>query len=399
MNVVLYMVSCIIGIISGIITGITPGIDPNTVIFTSMPVYLSTDISQGVYISYMTGLSVSHTFHDFLPAIFISTPDAEAALSSIAAPEMVKNGKGLEAFYASVRGGMQALMVIALLLVPLYFFLEPVYQSISNYMHYILVFFLFYVISISDETTKSILISIFSGALGLLAFQSNVNQQFVLLPVFSGLFAVPSIISMLGEEFEMPEQQDCQESLLDFQRSSFAGTLAGLLAGTVPGIGPAISTSFLTPIMDKSRKSFIAAMGAVNTSDIIFSLIYLALLGRARSGVSVALQAIGKPTNSRIMMFLALSAISVILSGFLAIKVSKKYQEYIRMVELEKVLYMVSGTITVSTFLLTGFGGMLILAISSSIGMVSMKWDLRKECMMVLIIPSILSFAGISIFM
>ena len=136
MNVVLYMVSCIIGIISGIITGITPGIDPNTVIFTSMPVYLSTDISQGVYISYMTGLSVSHTFHDFLPAIFISTPDAEAALSSIAAPEMVKNGKGLEAFYASVRGGMQALMVIALLLVPLYFFLEPVYQSISNYMHY-----------------------------------------------------------------------------------------------------------------------------------------------------------------------------------------------------------------------------------------------------------------------
>ena len=136
MNVVLYMVSCIIGIISGIITGITPGIHPNTVIFTSMPVYLSTSISQGVYISYMTGLSVSHTFHDFLPAIFISTPDAEAALSSIAAPEMVKNGKGLEAFYASVRGGMQALMVIALLLVPLYFFLEPVYQSISNYMHY-----------------------------------------------------------------------------------------------------------------------------------------------------------------------------------------------------------------------------------------------------------------------
>ena len=396
---ILYLASCLLGILSGIITGITPGIHPNTVIFTSMPVYLSSSISQGVYISYMTGLSVSHTFHDFLPAIFISTPDAEAALSSIAAPEMVKNGKGLEAFYASVRGGMQALIVISILLVPLYFFLQPVYQNVSSYMHYILIFFLFYVISISDDIIKSILISVFSGSLGLLAFQSNVNQQFVLLPVFSGLFAVPSIISMLGEEFEMPEQQDLEPSLLDFQRSSVAGTLAGLLAGTVPGIGPAISTSFLTPIMDKSRKSFIAAMGAVNTSDIIFSLISLALLGRARSGVSVALQAIGKPTNSRIIMFLALSALSVILSGFVAIKVSKKYQEYIRKVEMEKVLYLVAGTISISTLVLTGLGGLLILLISSSIGMVSMKWDLRKECMMVLIIPSILSFAGISIFM
>jgi len=396
---ILYLVSCLLGIISGIITGITPGIHPNTVIFTSMPVYLSSSISQGIYISYMTGLSVSHTFHDFLPAIFISTPDAEAALSSIAAPEMVENGKGLEAFYASVRGGMQALLVILLLLLPLYFFLKPVYQALSSQMHFILVFFLFYVISISDDTIKSILISVFSGSLGLLAFQSNVNQQFVLLPVFSGLFAVPSIISMLGEEFEMPEQQDLEPSLMDLQRSSVAGTLAGLLAGTVPGIGPAISTSFLTPIMDKSRKSFIAAMGAVNTSDIIFSLISLALLGRARSGVSVALQAIGKPTNSRIIMFLALSAFSVIFSGFVAIKVSKKYQEYIRKVELEKVLYLVAGTISVSTVVLTGFGGLLILLISSSVGMVSMKWDLRKECMMVLIIPSILSFAGISIFM
>lgn len=394
-----YVAACLLGIISGIVTGLIPGIHPNTLIFSSLPIYLSTSIGQGIYVSYVTGLSVSHTFHDFLPAIFLSTPDAEAALSVVAAPEMVEKGKGLEAFLYTVRGGLNSILVIGVIAVPLYFFMQSIYTSISGFMHYILIFFLLYIVLNSEELKASLLVTVFSGALGIIAFQSNINQQFVLVPIFSGLFAVPGIASMLGENFQIPEQNAPEESLLSFSRSGVAGTLAGLLAGTIPGIGAAVSTSFMTPLMEESKKSFLTAMGAVNTSDIIFSLISLALIGRARSGVSVALQAISQPSTSQIIAFMLLSVFSVLVSVPVALKVAGRYQELLQRFELGKVLYAVLATVLLATLSLTGAGGLLLLLVSSCIGMAAMRYDERKACMAVLIVPSILSFAGIAIFM
>ena len=394
-----YVAACMLGIISGIFTGLIPGIHPNTVIFTSLPLYLSTSIGQGIYVSFVTGLSVSHTFHDFLPAIFLSTPDAEAALSVVAAPKMVEKGKGLEAFLYTVRGGLTSILVITLLAVPLFLYMQEAYSFIPGFMHYILVFFLLYVLLHSDTLKRSLLVVVFSGALGVIAFQSNINQQFVLIPIFSGLFAVPGIASMLGEKFQIPEQNSPDQSLLKFSSSGVAGTLAGLLAGTIPGIGAAVSTSFMTPLMEESKKSFLTAMGAVNTSDIIFSLISLALIGRARSGVSVALQAISQPSTSQIMVFMLLSVFSVLVSVPVALKVAERYQSLLQRFEVGKVLYAVLATILLVTVSLTGAGGLLLLLASSCIGMAAMRFDERKVCMAVLILPSIFSFAGITIFM
>ncbi len=395
----IYITACILGVVSGVITGLIPGIHPNTVIFTSLPLYLSTSVTQGLYISYVTGLSVSHTFHDFLPAIFLSTPDAEAALSVVAAPEMVEKGKGLEAFIYTVKGGLSSVISITLLAFPLYFLMQDAYSFISGFMEYILVFFLFYIVFHSDSVKESILVSIFSGALGIIAFQSNINQQFVLVPIFSGLFAVPGIVSMMGENFQIPEQEVPEESILDFSSSGIAGTLAGLLAGTIPGIGAAVSTSFMTPLMDRSKKSFLEAMGAVNTSDIIFSLISLALIGRARSGVSVALKAISRPYGSQILFFMLLAVLSVIVSIPVALKVSRRYQELLQRFEMQFILYIVLVSVLLTTVALTGVMGLLLFVVSSFIGMTAMRFDERKACMVVLIVPSILSFAGIGIFM
>lgn len=71
------------GVLAGVITGLVCGIHPNTIIFASMPVYIGTDIEFMIYASFISGLSVSHTFHDFLPAIYMQAPYANTALSTI----------------------------------------------------------------------------------------------------------------------------------------------------------------------------------------------------------------------------------------------------------------------------------------------------------------------------
>lgn len=388
-----------LGILSGVVTGLIPGIHPNTVIFTSLPIYLSTGIQATLYIPYIAGLSVSHTFHDFLPAIFISAPEAESALSVVAAPELVEEGKGLEAFYATVKGGLNSVVAVAIISVPMFFFLDQLYSFLSGIMQYVLIFFLMYIILSSDDVRAALLVAIFSGALGVISFQSSVNQQFVLIPIFSGLFAVPGISSILGQEFEVPEQKAPEESVIGFSSHGFAGTLAGLLAGTIPGIGAAVSTSFVSPLLEDSKKSFLSAMGAVNTSDIFFSLLTLQLIGRARSGVSVALQALNVPSRFGMVFLAALTVLSALVSALVALKVSRVYTEVLEGSAIEKIVYPVLAVILGVTFLLTGLKGFLVLGAASCTGFVAQRTDSRKTCMAVLIVPSIISYSGVAIFM
>jgi len=107
-----YIVIILLGVLSGVFTGLIPGIHPNTVIFGSMPLYFYLDIEFLSYLSFIAGLSVSHTFHDFfLPAIFLSAPEADAALSSIPGTQMAAEGRGIEAFYYTVGGGVFSVIV------------------------------------------------------------------------------------------------------------------------------------------------------------------------------------------------------------------------------------------------------------------------------------------------
>ena len=394
-----YIISCLLGITAGILTGLTPGIHPNTVIFGSLPVYFSTGIDEPLYISFMTGLSVSHTFHDFLPAIFLSAPEAESALSVVAAPEMVEEGKGFEAFKATVRGGITSFATVLVILAPVYFLLKPFYTLVSGVMEYVLLFFLFYIVLETDKIRQSTLVAVFSGALGIISFQASINQQFVLVPVFAGLFAVPGLYSIISEEeFEIPEQKQSTDFSLKPDVNGVTGTFAGLLAGTVPGIGAAVSTSFLSPLISDSKKGFLTAMGAVNTSDILFSIISLYLLGNPRSGVSVALQSIITPGKKLFLAVGLLASFSVVISAILCLRVGKVYTEVLNGFRVDRIALPVLGILLAVTSVLTGITGLFVLFISSCIGFYARRTDQRRACMAVLIIPSILSFASITLF-
>lgn len=388
-----------LGVLAGVLTGMTPGIHPNTVIFTSLPIYLQTEVVMPIYLAFLTGISISHTFHDFLPAIFLSAPDADAALSTISAPEMLSQGRGLEAFRYTVYGGAVSLVAAALAVAPLFLLLQDIYSAISPFMEYVLLFFLLYIILESSDTLESGLLALFSGSLGVISFQVPVNQQFVLVPVFSGLFAVPAVLSLLDTEFSMPEQDEPDISILEGVEGGVTGTAAGLMAGVFPGIGSAVSTSFLTPLMDRSRRNFLAAMGAVNTSDMVFSLVTLQVLGRARSGTSVALKALSVPSTGQTVFLGSLTLFSALLSVPLSIKVSRIYGAAVRELSISRILYLVLLIILSVTILLTGFLGLLVLTASSFLGLAALESGDRKVLMAVLLVPSILFFSGIGIFM
>jgi putative membrane protein len=384
----LYLGLTVLGFLTGVFTGLVPGIHPNTVVFMSMPFYFSTEIEPLTYGSFIAGLSISHTFHDFLPAIFLSIPEAEAALSTLPGPEMAADGKGVEAFLYTVTGG--AFSVIAFLIAApmLLIGAEAAYKALTPFMEYILLFFLFFLIFKSDDLISATAITVLSGALGMLAFRVPVNQTFVLMPVFTGLFAIPSIAVTMSQELEIPEQEISYPSTLKAARGGSIGFLAGLMAGLFPGIGSATSTTFLSPMLD-SRKEFLAGMGAVNTSDIMISFIAMYLLGKARSGASVALMSVTEVSNYQIGLLIGLSLIAVSLSLLLAWNIAVPYIQMLKKAGIKRASLLVLALVLCFNFYMTGWIGLLVLFTASFIGYAAVLSDQRSVCMSVLIVPAV----------
>lgn len=382
----------LLGISAGVVTGLIPGIHPNTVVFTSLPIYFAYRPELKLYLVFIVAISVSHTFHDFLPAIFLHAPSATTALSTLPGAEAAAQGKGLQAFYRTAAGGLISVSAVLLLLPILFVVLKPIYGFIEPLMLYVLVFFLLFAILDSDKVFVSAQIAALSGFLGIYSFNMPVNQNFVLVPVFTGLFAVPAMIFVLRNDEELPEQEKDFETQISV-RSGVVGTLAGLLAGIVPGIGPAISTSFLSPLQG-DEGNFLTALGGVNSSDMVASLVALYLLNAPRSGASVAVSQITSLSQGRMAVLLGATFLAAAIAFATALKVSTVFVSLINRLDFTRVVAAVLLGIFSITFLFTGVFGLLVLFTASMIGFCARAAGERTVLMAVLILPSIMFFSG-----
>lgn len=382
-----------LGVAAGIFTGLIPGVHPNTVVFTTIPFYFIYRPEFSLFMAFISGLSISHTLHDFLPALFLKAPEAESALSSLPGIEMVQEGLGRKAFVLTVIGGLSSSTIFVIVLPILFLVLEAVYPVLNQFMQFILVFFLLFIIFESRSIFNAALIASLSGLLGL-SVLSGPQQQFILLPVFSGLFAVPAVSYSIFRDFEIPEQEDRFQISSSRIKEGFAGFGSGLIAGVIPGIGAAVSTTFLTPFMDSDREGFLTGLGGVNTSDILISFLALYLIGRPRSGSSVALQMISEVRIPEVFFLIGCSLLGAGLSGILSLKVLDLFLELVDKVNFRFLGFSVLGLIFSIVFFTTGVYGIVVLLTSGFIGFISLLTECRASCMAVLIIPALTYFSG-----
>lgn len=384
------------GCFAGVFTGLVPGVHPNTVIFGTMPFYFVLELDFLAYISFISGMTISHTFHDFLPAIFLGAPEPETAMASLPGHRLVRRGRGIEAFHYTVAGGLVS-SVILFGLSPVFLLgLEPVYSLLEPVMEYLLLFFLLVPVIDSGDIPRALVTTLLSAALGITVFTAPVNQQYVLMPVFSGLFAVPSLLFIAHGRFDIPGQQASMVDTGSAVRGGIIGSIAGTFAGVFPGIGGAISTYILAPMMEDDDRDFMSAMGAVNTTDALMSFLTLIILGKARSGSAIVLQALSTVSYPKAFFLVGCSLVAVSISAPVALGVSRT--GFFRELDLKRAALPAIGLIMVLAYHLSGAIGLLVLAVSSTIGFAAAVSSQRRLCMAVLIVPAMLFFAGIDIF-
>jgi len=114
---------------------------------------------------------------------------------------------------------------------------------------------------------------------------------------------------------------------------------------------------------------------------------------RARSGASVALKAVSEVTRTDVFFLMGAALFATGISVFIALNIAKVYLSFIKRFEFSKVLLSVLAVLVLITFYLSGFRGLLVLLVSSFIGISAVLTSNRRVCMAVLLVPTIVFFS------
>lgn len=394
----------LMGVGAGVITGLLPSLHPNTVLFISLPFYLGSDLPALLFLSFAVGLSVTHTFLDFIPSILLGAPDPGTALSILPGHRYMLQGKAYQAIKLTVFGGVFASLIALALLPFLFFLLPPLYHLISPHLHWLLVVLLAYLLYGEQGRWKqfySLFILLVAGLLGVGVFSSHLaNQNYILFSVFSGLFGVPTLIISCRSERDVPPQSlDIHIDVKRNFKASCYGFVSGLLSGLLPGFGSSQSAFLVRRLKKFPLRDFITALGGINTTNILFSVLALYLIGKPRSGAALIVRDILTEFNfHHVLLVLGLSIFTLAIAAPLTLVLAAKAIKLVRTFDYNKLAYLVLAVIVAGSLLLNGLFGLLVLVTSSGIGFSALFLGVRRGyCMGALLIPTILYYAGYSL--
>ena len=373
------MIALLIGILAGIITGIAPGIHINLV--SSFVVLLP--IAPLDLASFILGMAVTHTFLDVIPSVYLA-PDAE--LATLPAHKMLHLGRGHEAVKLVTAGSLLCL-ILAVVLTPVLIYVFPrLSVALAKSMGWLLLAFVSWII-LREKSFWSVFVFLTAGVLGMIVLSTQMNQP--LLPLLSGLFGISGLVMNLFEKVEIPPQFITNELSPKLLVPTLSGTMAGALIALVPGLGPA-QAAILIGQMPPPEMLVVA--GGINTVNMVVSLVTMLTIGKARNGAMVAMLDVLKTmTIHHFLLFLSGSVLAGGIATLLALVASRVFAKFIVRINYQLLSLSILVFITALVGFLCGWFGLLILTVSTSIGIIPHLAKTNKHPGMgVILVPVIL---------
>ena len=397
-----FLIAALLGIIAGIFTGLIPGVHINlvSILLVSLSAYLTDFVSLPSLGVFIISMAIAHTFLNVLPAIFLGAPDADTALGVLPGHKLLLQGKGYEAVKLTVIGSLLSL-ILAILLFPLLLIIVPkIYETLQLYIGWILLAVVIYMISAEkglDKKFWAVAVFLMAGILGIMDLtMPNLNQP--LFPMLSGLFGISMLIVSLSNKVEIPKQRitdTIKIPKLEHARALIAGTFSGSFVSFFPGLGPAQAAILGSSIMGKlSTYSFLILIGGIDTVNMAVSLVSLYAIDKARNGAVLAIREILTTIDlNTLLLFLATTLLVGGIATFLTLYLTKFFIKLVEKVNYQYMGISVILLITILVFYFSSWLGLLILLVSTAIGIIPNIVNVkRSHSMGCLMLPVILFF-------
>jgi len=375
---------------------------------------------------FMLGLVVGYAMGNTIPSIFFGAPDESTQFVVLPGQRYLMEQRGFEAAVLAGVGGLGGLTVL-LVLAPILPRVLPVVRDIVGpHLHWILGAILVYMVLSewpkgSDRGRSGLakfldawrslavglLTLLLSGLLGMVLFYSNLvpaERAFQnLMPAFVGMFAVPWVLQNLLSLAQVPAQHvsrsvDLSPGLI--VRGVGAGALGGLFAAFFPVVTAGIG-GFLAGQATAQRddRLFIVSQGTSKLVYYVGALLFFFVPGLhlTRGGMAAMLSTLYTPyTPQTYWTAIAATLICGALAFGLLLWLSRAAIWLVTRFDYRWIsaatLVLLVGVVVA----MTGWGGLLIAAVATAIGLLPVMWGARRmNCMGVLLIPLTLELAGL----
>lgn len=396
------LLAILLGVFAGIFTGLIPGVHINLIslLLVSMSGYFlgfAHPLMLGVFI---ISMAVTHTFLDIIPSVFLGAPDADTALAVLPGHRLLLKGMGYEAVKLATVGSLLCLcstVAIIPFLIPV---VPLIYSFIQPFIGWILIFVVVFMVLKERGLNKkfwAIIVFFLSGILGIIVLEMP-NLEQPLFGMLSGLFGISILIISLFQKTEIPKQRITEMIKMDKKdtlKVICAGTFSGSLTALFPGLGAAQAAIIGSQLVRKIKEhSFIVLVGGINTVNFVFSLVTLLALGKARNGAVLAVLEILKTIDlNGLIVFLCAALTAGGISTFLAMIITRIFAKYITKINYQLLCISVILLIACLVFYFSSWLGLLVLAVSTFIGMIPSFTGVKKSFAMgCLLLPVILYF-------
>ena len=397
-----FLIAALLGIMAGIFTGLIPGMHINlvSILLVSSSAYVLNFVSLPSLGVFIISMAIAHTFLNVLPAIFLGAPDADTALGVLPGHKLLLKGMGYEAVKLTVIGSLFSL-ILAVSLIPLLIIIVPkIYQNLQPHIGWILLVVVIYMMLVEkglDKKFWAFTVFLMAGILGILVLtMPNLKQP--LFPMLSGLFGISMLIVSLSNKVEIPKQRITDTiKIPKFEnvRALIAATFSGSFVSFFPGLGPAQAAILGSQIMGRlSTYAFLILIGGIDTVNMAVSLVSLYAIDKARNGAVLAIREILTTIDiNTLILFLAIILLVGGIVTFLTLYLTKFVIKLIGRVNYSMLALAVIVLITILVFYFSSWLGLLILIVSTGIGIIPNIVNVkRSHSMGCLMLPVILFF-------
>jgi len=389
------IIPLLLGILAGTITGLTPGIHINLIAISILSLSLISGLPTTTLLIFITAMAITHTFLDFIPAIFLGAPDEDSALATLPGHELLLIGQGHRALCLTLLGSIIAVTSL-ILIIPTFIFLIPkTYPFLQRMMAFFLIWIsIFLVYNEKESKTKAILIFTMAGFLGLATLNLNISQP--LLPLLTGLFGTSTIIYSIKSKTIIPKQQIRKFKInkKDLIKPTLATIFVSPICSFFPGLGSSQAAIIGSEITGKqTREQFLVLLGSINTIVMSVSFVTLFLVQKTRTGAAFALSQITQLTTQNLATILIAIVISAIIAIPISITVSKLIAKNIHKIPYTKISVLILTILTIIIFYFTGIMGLITLIVSTLLGLTCIEFGTRRGFLMgAILIPTIIYY-------
>jgi putative membrane protein len=381
------------------------------------------------FISMITAFAFINT----IPMTFFGAPDESAQVTILPNTTYFMQGKGYEA--AVIQGfGVLIGIFIMIAATPVFYYVLPYVDVVlSAHTHWLIMLVIAYLVLSEwpkgcgfgstrfgrfSEAMGNVFAGLFtwvaSGILGIIILSKSIITHEMgfqnIMPVFVGLFAIPSILQNLVSKRLVPKQHICTDldvNATDIGKATFVGTVSGAIAGYLPavtaGMGSIIG-SHATAMGFSARGDVLFILGGAITKFIyyvgafllVFVITPLTPAGVGKGGLNIILRPIFTAEPGDYLLGVSVILVSGGISFFLLLWLSEWVLSWVTEVDYRDLYWAALVMISTLVAALTGIPGVFTMLVGTAIGSVPVFFHSRRSnCMGVLLIPICLNMAGL----